>query len=396
MRNVQDLRVASATCLAWAVLSSAGCAPDASSLGRQSTVLLERSDGAGGGGANESPLESPLGDAEDDTVSERLAAFDEEGALVLVDTTNGDTYARRQIGEVGAGVDPIDLVFDWVADRIVVVVKPPPFETSEIFEVPFDGEGLGPPRFLGRAVGDARVMPIEGGIVVASNEDGPRVRLMRDDGQRTRGRPLPEPLSWWSSEHGARIEGIGVDPDGRLVVFGLVTGQAGSGLDGSIEVGDREFVGTGSRDARLVRELRVTTASETRTAPAVLVHHDEASGAIRMTERPDGEARPLAFSARTLEGAVRWGGAIALTTRFPDSLVIADRDGESAVALAGGIRSGTPFGRHDLAVAAESLFVATAESVVSFRREKGDVSVAAADPAFAGGHLRGPLVAFER
>lgn len=395
--------VASATCLAWAVLLT-GCAPEDDSFGRQSTVLLEAG-GSGGAATDGAPIDDrPLddGDAAADDASTHpdaaLAAFDDQGNVVAVDPRDGRVVARSDLAsDFGPELEPVDLVVDAPGSRIVAVVRPPPFEESLIVEIPLEADGeLGAARRLGRVGGDARVMPIAGGIVVASNEDGPRVRLMRDDGARTQGRPLPEPLTWWSAEHGTQIEGLGSDANRRLVTFRLEVGATGS-----IEVVEREFVGSTSEDARLVRELRAATGTDEHSAPARLVVHDDDTGELRIGDLRVGDfegetLRTLAFGARALEGAVRWGGVVAITTRFPDLLVVADRDTESAVPLPGGVRAATPFGRHDLVVLGETLYVATAGGVVTFQRPAGDVSVAGGTPALPGKHLRGPLAVLTR
>ncbi len=382
MRHTHGFQVASATCLAWIVTFSAGCAPDEPSLGQQSTVLLEGDRGPGGG-RSESPLDGALPPG-----APLLAAFDAEGALVLVDVDGGGAVLARR--ELGDAVDPQDVVVDHAGSRILVVVQPPPFEESMIFEVPVDGAELGEPRQLGKSLGTARVMPIEGGIVVSSDGDGPRVRLMRDDHASSRGTNLPVPLSWWPAGS-RRVEGLGADYDGTLVSFGLEVDE-----EGSIAVRDRLSLGFTSEDARLVPGIDTVTAGGVKPTADVLVLHDEKSGWIGITDERGTEHQKVAFRARNLEGAIAWSGGIAFSTSMPPAVVSIARGTEWALPLPEDVRSGTAFGRHDLVDGGATLFVATCESVVAVRRRGRVGSMTERDPSFAGEGLRGPLALVAR
>jgi hypothetical protein len=387
MRIFRSFRVASAVCLAWGVVSILGCAPDETSFGRQSTVLLEgdegRWDGAGGGeGARH---EAPLDDARE-PAPPLLAAFDDEARVVLVDPVADEVVARRDLGH-DVEADPTDLVVDPYRDRLVVVVMPPPYEESQILEIAIEEEGrLGDARSLGWVPGEARVMPLPEGIVVASNADGPRVRLMREDGERTLGRPLPEPLTWRLDPEAERIEGLGAGPGAELVTFALAVGT-----DGSVAVRDEALLGLVSEEARLVPGRTVQTASDVRTSSDEIVVHDDLSGEIARVDVDGGSALVLTHRARGLAGACGWRDALVVTTTHPDALVVRTLGEERTFELPEGIRSGSPFGRHDLEVIDDRLFAATREGVVAFVRRDGDEPMATRDATFHGKRLRGPL-----
>lgn len=332
-----------------------------------------------------------------------LVGFDEAGALVIARADDATVIARRELGEGVA----TDLLVDDRRGRVVVLVEQEE-EHARLLEIPWTGEALGAPRELADTPGRARIALLHAGVLVASDADGPRVRLLRDDHEPTRGRALAPPRSWWSDDGLHQVHGLELPPGGEAIRFTL-------GVDGtgSASVVERRALGLRPPEARLVvvapgDERLVALDAGVVTATAL-----PAAGPVASDLAPAGEpGGPLrmATGVGRLEGAVGWplarrddprgcGGdalGLAIVTAESPAVVVASLDGAETVRLPldADPPSGTPYGRRDVVIVDGALFVATRAGVAVIRapgeRAHGRLAISI-DPTFGGETLRGPL-----
>lgn len=334
-----------------------------------------------------------------------LVGFDDEGALVVVRPGDAKVVARR---ELGAGT-ATDLVVDERRGRLLVLLEEEE-EHARLVEVPWTGGALGAPRELADTAGRARIALIHAGVLVASDADGPRVRLLRDDHEPTRGRSLAAPRSWWSDEGLHQVHGLELPPGGEAIRFTL-------GVDGtgSASIVARQPLGARPDEARLVEvapgdERLIALDHGSGVVTAAALRTDAAAG----PPPGDGDApRVVATGVARLEGAIGWprvgdedprgcgrgpARALAIVTAERPSVVVATLDGAETVVVGLDAEppSGTPYGRRDLAIVDGRLFVATRGGVTALRSGAGregdggrlEVDV---DATFDGETLRGPL-----
>lgn len=332
----------------------------------------------------------------------RLVAFDEAHALVVVDGA-GQLVARR---ELGAGV-PTDVIDDPLRGRVLVLMEREE-DHARILEVSWDGEHLGPPMEVATTGGRARIALAEEGILVASDLDGPRVRLIRHDGAPTRGRYLSPPRSWWSDVTLGFVHGLELPPGGEATRFTL-----GVDAEGSAAIVERRPLAIAAAEARLVE----VAAGDER-----LVTLDEENGTLTLRSLPSSgsmiDAPSVALTGegdaavQRLEGVAAWpadpaegpppscgGGSrgLAIATGEPAQLLVTTLDGEplTRLDLPANPPSGGPYGRRDLAVVDGTLLVATAAGVVALRGGQGAQAITQ-EHAFDGDWLRGPLLCLPR
>lgn len=329
-----------------------------------------------------------------------LVAFDDRHALVVV-RADGAIVARRELGEGVA----TDVVVDAARGRILVLLEREE-DHARLVSVDWTGEALGAPVELANAAGRARIALLEPGVLVASDADGPRVRLLRDDGTPTRGRALGAPRSWWSDAALREVHGLELPPGGEAIRFTI-----GVDASGSAEVVERRPLAVQGEEARLVS---VAPGDER------LVVLDAPGGSLSaLAVGPGpvvaGAALQLGSGVGRLEGALGWppagtrdgascGGApargLAVVIGEEPALIVATLDGAppARLSLPGEPPSGSPYGRRDLAVVGEALLVATDAGVVAVREASSAAGGGAApvlaiaeDRGFAGESLRGPL-----
>ncbi len=350
--------------------------------------------GSGGGGNGGGVVARPLLDVG----LARVAAFDDRGALVVVGL-DGSPHARRELGE---GV-PTDLVADPAQHRLLVVLEREE-DHLRIVAVPWDGEQLGAPTELADGPGRGRIAAVHQGVMIAADADGPRVRLLREDGQPTRGRHLAPPRTWWTDDADGLVHGLELAPGGEATRFTL-----GVDAEGSAAITGRHLLGVAPAEARLV----VVSPGDER-----LVALDAATGIVAWAPVPT--AGPIELTAGgavadavvRLEGAAPWplaadttfpscGGdsarGVAIATAEPPAVTVASWSGEHRVRipLDAAPPSGSPYGRRDLAVVDGALLVATHGGVLALRAVGGSLAVRV-DDAFDGETLRGPLLCLPR
>jgi hypothetical protein len=332
----------------------------------------------------------------------RLVAFDEAHALVVVDD-EGELLARR---ELGAGV-ATDVIEDPLRGRLLVLMEREE-DHARVLEVSWDGEHLGAPVEVATTGGRARIALIQEGILVASDLDGPRVRLIRHDGAPTRGRALSPPRSWWSDDTLGFVHGLELPPGGEATRFTL-----GVDAEGSAAIVERRPLAIAAAEARLVE----VAAGDER-----LVTLDEENGTLTLRSLPSSgsmiDAPSVALTGeggsavQRLEGVAAWpvdpaegppagcGGdsrGLAIATGEPARLLVTTLDGEllTRLDLPANPPSGGPYGRRDLAVVDGTLLVATAAGVIAVRGGQGAQAITR-DDAFEGDWLSGPLLCLPR
>ena len=221
---------------------------------------------------------------------------------------------------------------------------------------------------------------------MASDGDGPRVRLLRRDGAVTPGRPLDPVRSWWRDRE--EIEGLALAPPSEAVWFFLRVDEAGGvAVDG-------QPLGVTPEDAVLVRQgsSRFVALREATGTLAIAPLEEVPPGGGRRGAL--GAPRSLEARAGRLDAAVAWPrGHLTLLVGKPPQLVISDRSGgeELALPLAASAPSGAPYGKRSAAIVAEHLFVATKEGLISFAAGEGPSLAVRAREGFDGTRLRGPL-----
>ncbi len=376
MKPLPALRRWSALFLVSLVLATlAACAPRAAGSS-SSSPAPEDDEGLGGG----EPAALRAGGVEPRPL---LAAFDPEGALVLIDPTDGALVDRRELAHLGD--HPADLVLDVERARILLVLEAEGGEgDAAIVAVPFDGESLGAATKLAGTLGHARLAVLREGIVLASDGDGPRVRLLRHDGEPTPGRALDPVRTWWAE--GARVEGLALGRGVEAVRFALQVDA-----NGGIEVAERRPIGIAPEEATLV----ITEAGE----EVVVLRGADGAIDLSMIDPSSGRAgeplRRLAALPGRLDAAAAWpAGHVALAIAKPAALVIASLQGEEEIALP--LATSTPsgaYGQASLAVVLDRLFVGTKAGLVAFRADgEGPIEILPARD-FDGSGLRGPLIA---
>lgn len=357
-------------------------------------------DGAGGGdGEGGGATATPLAAA----AAPRLAAFDEAHALVVVDD-EGAMVARRELGDGVA----TDIVADPQRGRLLVLLEREE-EHARVLSISWDGEHLGAPVEIATTAGRARMALVQDGVLVASDFDGPRVRLIRHDGAPTRGRALSPPRSWWSDQTLTEAHGLELPPGGEATRFTL-----GVDGEGSAAILERRPLAIVAAEARLV----VVAPGDER-----LISLGEGTGALTLRSVPIAGSLfgdpgvtlgdPQSDGVERLESVAAWpldpaggpppscGGdasrGVAIATGEPAQLLVSGLDGEplARLDLPANPPSGGPYGRRDMAVVDGTLLVATGAGVVALEPAHGSRAITRSD-AFEGEWLRGPLLCLPR
>ena len=147
-----------------------------------------------------------------------VLGFTPRAELALFDSATGAVVATA--GAAGHALER-DLAFDHRHERALVLESDAEGSASEIWSYPLRVDQAGRPALGTRQhraslEGLGRIWPAPDGLVVFEPSNGPRWRLLRDDGEAVASVLAPLPLSVWGREQaaGAELGALGLAPEG--------------------------------------------------------------------------------------------------------------------------------------------------------------------------------------
>ena len=156
--------------------------------------------------------------------SPRAVTWSSEHELVLVDAKTGALFAKAK----GAGLDGVrDSPLDVHAHRVVVFEGDFDATWGEVATYALGESSLGERTKRGYLEGDARILPMPGGILLFEDGPAPRWKVLRDDNAPTIGIAMERPVSIAVTDQGdaRRIDAL---------AYGDTTGALMAEFEGAI------------------------------------------------------------------------------------------------------------------------------------------------------------------
>jgi hypothetical protein len=372
-------------------------------------------------GAKPAPTRDPASEPQAEDRGAVLG-FTRRDELALFDSATGTLLASA--GADSEGLER-DVALDRRHGRVLVLESDAAGTASQIRRYPIYQDADGQPRLGTRALvasiqGTGRLWPAPEGLLLFEPDNGPRWRLLRDDGTVVANVLAPLPLSAWGREtaEGAEIGALGLqqeDDEAELVLTSTRLGP--NALEESTLTRLRIAPATlpvTARMAPLPAELEVSCDALARplgwcSSLGSLVLVDVVAGRLgfRLLGGSAEPRRALVPSEARLEHVeqilVMPGLApedelrVAVLASEPPELWVAsfgpglELREHARFELDGEVRTEERlFSRAMLAVGAEGLLVSTSEGVGAVRLRAKPLALEP-DPGFDGSELRGPL-----